>query len=221
MSEESPDTRGKNEIAGTIEVQSDSFDNQQGHTVYCFQPLIITSRNFRATWAMTCFTSIWVIFTIFFIYNSTATIPLCQSLLFENPARTITVLTIELQLATLLLQILSSDAFEAIRWALAGSTHGISALAFFILSRATNIFGVFYVLFQKSPLGMPRRLLSGHCFWGCQRCNNNDTCIILTKDCFLTFYKLALLLHCFQTFRSSYLGTSALKHHLLLRVSPH
>jgi hypothetical protein len=128
-------------------------------------PLKSTFYQFRLTWAVVILTAAWIGFTIFFAYNSRLQIPVSQVLLFSSPSRTILALTVLSHGTIFLLQMVSADVFEAVRWALAAK--GTSAFAFLSLARATNPMGVLYLLFHRSRSG--QTFLKGHYLWASQR----------------------------------------------------
>ena len=130
------------------------------------QPLRSSLYQFRVTLALMVVTAIWIGFTIFYAYNATVDPPVSRKLLSSSPANTILAINVLSHITIFLLQVLCSDVFEGIRWALA-SGGGIPMSTFLSLSRATSPVGVLYLLLHraKSKLGIFR----GHHFWGLKR----------------------------------------------------
>lgn len=120
-----------------------------------------TWQQFKVTWLMIAITVLWITFTCFFAYNSRLSNPFSKTLLLPKPSQTVTALNILSHVSVFLLQTLVSDVFEAVRWALAGTSRGVSSTGFVILSRATGTMGVLYLLLFGSG--------KGHHLWGFQR----------------------------------------------------
>ena len=139
---------------------------QQFHPAHS-RPLKSPARQFFITWLLTAFSSVWISFTVFFAYNCSLRSPASQRLLLSTPARTINALNVLSHITIFLLQLVVSEAFEAVRWALAGSPPGVSSFTFFILSRATSPFGILYLL-PKTHRNH-KSVLTGHRLWGSQR----------------------------------------------------
>jgi hypothetical protein len=123
-------------------------------------------RQLLLTWLLTFSTSVWLGFTILFAYNSTLGNPLSSKLLFPAAGQTVTALTLLSHVSILLLQFVTSNVFESVRWALAGS-RGISAFGFVTLSRATSPLGVLSLLPFSSKTAT--HVVRDHRFWGIQR----------------------------------------------------
>lgn len=138
-------------------------------------PLESTWRQYSSTWVMIVFTTIWVVLTILFGFNSTLDKPLSSRFILPDPTQTVTILNILSHIAVFLLQNVVSDVFEAMRWAGAGMRRGILSLSFIALSRATAPLGVIYLVLFASG--------KGHRFWGCLRYTNRVIC----SDCSLFF----------------------------------
>jgi len=128
-----------------------------------------TCRQFLLTWAVMIISALWLAFTIFFAYNSTLTDPIVPNLVFATPSRTLNTLNVLSHVSIILLQILTADVFEAIRWALASSARGISALDFCILSRATSLMGVLYLLGSRGFSRSAQFCFTPRSLWGGQR----------------------------------------------------
>lgn len=131
------------------------------------EPLKSPFRQLLWTWLLTLLTSLWLCFTIFFAYNSGLDDPLSNRLLFPTPGKNIAALNILSHISILLLQLVTSDVFEAIRWALA-SYRGISSFGFLVLSRATSPLGVLYLLFFNWK-GKAASFTGEHRIWGAKR----------------------------------------------------
>ena len=116
------------------------------------------------TWIMIILTTIWVVLTSLFAYNSTLDKPLLKRFILPDPTQTVTVLNILAHITVFLLQTGVSDVFEAIRWASASAKNGVSSFSFFALSRATAPLGVIYLVLFASG--------KEHRFWGCLRYTN-------------------------------------------------
>ena len=115
----------------------------------------------------------WLSCTIFFAYNSTRATPLSSALMLPKPGQAILALSLLSHITILLLQALASTAFEAVRWAFAGSAEGVSAFSFLTLSRATGPLGVFYLLFFNSHTSGG---ISGHRLWSLNRLEQIALC---------------------------------------------
>lgn len=113
-------------------------------------------------------TTICITFTAFFAVNSSLEKPLISKLIFEKPERSILVLNIASQISIFCLYEFTLSVFDAARWAFASSASGISAYTFLVLSRATNIVGVLYLMWGKGP--EPKQIQrDGHRVWAFQR----------------------------------------------------
>lgn len=130
-------------------------------------PLKPTWKQFLMTWGFTVCATLWIIFTIFFAYNSTLSNPFSTSLIPSKPNNTIAALAVLSHVTVFLLQMITSSVFEAVRWAYASSRGGISAFAFVALSRATGIHGVADLVIHDSKTN--EGFTKGHRFWGSQR----------------------------------------------------
>jgi hypothetical protein len=143
-----------------------SDSQSSDHTVG--ERLKSTFKQRTSSWVMISATLLWLTFTVFFAYNATLGIPLFDKLVFA-PTTTITVLNILSHVTVVLLQFVTSDVFEAVRWALASSQKGISSFAFLALSRATSPMGVLYLIQHNSPDNSDNRVITGHRFWSAKR----------------------------------------------------
>jgi hypothetical protein len=144
-----------------------SADSQSSHDAVG-ERLKSTFKQRASSWVTICATLLWLTFTVFFAYNATLGVPLFASLVFA-PSKTITVLNILSHVTVVLLQLVTSDVFEAVRWALASSQKGISSFAFLALSRATSSMGVLYLIGHSSPDNSSDRVITGHRLWGAKR----------------------------------------------------
>jgi hypothetical protein len=124
-------------------------------------------RQFTWTWILALLTMVWILFTIYFAYNSSMDQPKAPLLIFTNPQNTILTLTILSHVTVLLLEAMTSSALESVRWAFACSKDGISTFSFLGLSRATGILGVLNLLLEGGKDSFFKR--DGHRFWGIQR----------------------------------------------------
>jgi hypothetical protein len=125
-------------------------------------------RQQRFTLFLAIFTAISMIFTIFFVYNSSLEQPFATKLIFERPERSIFVLNIASQITIFCLAELTTSVLEATRWAFACNDSGTPVFTFLALSRATSIIGVVCLLLGKGP--KPATLQrDGHRLWGSQR----------------------------------------------------
>jgi hypothetical protein len=113
-------------------------------------------------------TTICITFTSFFAVNGSLEKPLISKLVFEKPERSILVLNIASQISIFCLYEFTLSVFDAARWAFASSASGTSAYTFLVLSRATSIAGVLYLMCGKGP--EPNQIRrDGHRLWGSQR----------------------------------------------------
>lgn len=123
-----------------------------------------TFTQFWWAWATALLSGICAIFTIIFAYNCSLPNPISTMLLPSRSEDTLLILNILSHGSLQLLALLTSQAFEAARWAMASSKNGISASSFLVLSRATNLIGVFDLVKGHGVLQLDR-----HQVWGLQR----------------------------------------------------
>jgi hypothetical protein len=145
---------GKSEVLSSTSLEFPPAETSNG------EPLKPTWRQFLITWLTTLLLGLVVLFTIYFAWNSTLNNPQSPNLIFATPGHTIIALTVLSHITVLLLQTTMGNVFEAVRWSSAGTRKGISSLNFLILSRATGMLGVLYLLLGSG---------SGHRLWGLQR----------------------------------------------------
>jgi hypothetical protein len=106
--------------------------------------------------------------TIFFAYNYSSPQPISSKLMFKEPGHSILLLNILSQMTMFCLTELAFCVLDVLRWAFASRCAGTSAYTFLALSRATNLAGVFYLIFGKGP--KPGGFEGdGHRLWGLQR----------------------------------------------------
>jgi hypothetical protein len=109
-------------------------------------------------------------FTVFLAYNSTLEHPLSQKLVATTPEQSILILNIASQITIFCLGETTHWVFETVRWALASSQSGIAAYTFLLLSRATSVAGVIYMMFGRpASVGFQK---DGYRIWGSQRYAN-------------------------------------------------
>jgi len=121
----------------------------------------------RWTILLAIFTCGAMIFTVFFAYNSSRSVPLSTQLIFNGPATSVLVLNIASQVTIFCLAELTICVFEAIRWAFACSQRGVQGYTFLSLSRATNLLGVLCLLAGGTTT--KQNLSGSHRVWGSQR----------------------------------------------------
>jgi hypothetical protein len=160
-------TLSGNENSEETPLTRHAADSQSSHETVG-ERLKSTFKQRASSWFMICATLVWVTFTVFFAYNATLGVPLFANLVFA-PSSTITVLNVLSHVTVVLLQLVTSDVFEAVRWTLASSQKGISSFTFLALSRATSSMGVLYLIGHSSPDNSGHRVLTGHRFWGAKR----------------------------------------------------
>jgi hypothetical protein len=128
---------------------------ENGQLTASFQPEPVApkspSRQHCSTLLVACLSGICIFFTVFFAFNCSLDRPLSQKFTFQKPERSILVLNILSQLSMFLLAELTIGVFDMIRWAQASSESGLPALTFIILSSATSITGVLYLLLASVP----------------------------------------------------------------------
>lgn len=124
-----------------------------------------TFNQFLWTWMTALLSGFCTIFTVIFAYNCSLSKPMSIMLLPSKSTDTILILNLLSHGSIQLLSLLTSQAFEAARWALASSKNGISASSFLVLSRATRLLGVFD-FFRGHSVVLKR---DGHQVWGLQR----------------------------------------------------
>jgi hypothetical protein len=112
-------------------------------------------------------TAIVMTFTVFLAINSTLEHPVSQRLVATTPERSILVLNIASQITIFLLAETTHWVFEAVRWAMASSASGIAAYTFLLLSRATSVAGVIYMMFGRPAKSGIQK--DGFRLWGGQR----------------------------------------------------
>jgi len=106
--------------------------------------------------------------TVFFAYNCSLPQPVSSKLMFKTPGNSVLVLNVLSQVTMFCLAELALCVLGVLRWAFAIRPFGTSAYTFLALSRATNLFGVFYLILGKGP--KPGRFQKdGHRVWGVQR----------------------------------------------------
>jgi len=106
--------------------------------------------------------------TILFAFNYSLLRPISPNLLFKNPVNSVLLLNVLSQVSMFCVAELAFCLLDVLRWALASRSSGTSAYTFLALSRATNLFGVLYLIFRKGP-DTGRFHLDGHRLWGLQR----------------------------------------------------
>jgi hypothetical protein len=147
--------------------------------------------SFRQKWgmlALTCLTTGCLAFTFFFACNISAEQPVATNLIFDQPNNSVLALNILSQISMFLLYELTTALLEAIRWTITCTESGSSAFTFLILSRATNIIGVFSLLMSKGTTpGTIQK--DGHRLWGIQR---YITCRTANVRLFFVFLRGAL-----------------------------
>lgn len=156
--------------------------------------------NQRFTLLLAFVTTIIMTFTIFFAYNSSLEHPVSSGLIFDKPERSILALNILSQVTIFCLAELTACVFEALRWGFASSASGTSAYTFLALSRATNIFGVIFLLFGKPAVPRPEK--DGYRLWGGQR-YLNPNCLVLIKGYFSLYCEWSSVFSYFPTSRSN------------------
>ena len=130
------------------------------HTESTAPKLKSTFAQFRLTWLLIVGTACWIGFTVFYAYNAMLNDPLSKKLIFPKASRTILILNALSHITVLLLQLIASNVFDAVRWALAGINKGVSSFTFNVLSRATGPLGVAYLLLFNSTTGKVRPFVS-------------------------------------------------------------
>jgi len=128
-------------------------------------PLLSTFRQLLWTWILSLISIGWVTFAVYYAYNCTSATPV-SLLLFSNSKHTILLLSILSHGTVILLEALTSNVFEATRWALASSTRGVASETFIGLGRGTTYLGLLS-LFPAGSFSMRR---DGYWYWGFQRC---------------------------------------------------
>jgi hypothetical protein len=118
-------------------------------------------------WVTALASSLWIAFTTLFAFNCSLPAPFAAPLLPSRAEESLLILNILSHGTLLLLGALTSQAFEAVRWALASSRNGIPAGSFLGLSRATGLLGVISLLVSSKGRGLLK--LDGQHFWGMQR----------------------------------------------------
>ena len=125
-------------------------------------------RRHRFTLLLALLSTISMLVTVLFAYNSSLERPFSEKFVFEKPERTIFMLNVLTQITIFCLAELTSTVFDTIRWVFACSNSGISAPTFLVMSRATNIIGILCLILGRGA--KPRRIQpDGHKLWGCQR----------------------------------------------------
>jgi len=122
-------------------------------------------RNQWAACGLAILATVCLVSTIFFAFNSSLEIPHIPSLVAQNPAQTILILNIMSQITAFALAELTRWIMNDLRWVIATTETGISALSFLVLSKATTIFGTFLLTFT----GGDKQVGSGHRLLGLQR----------------------------------------------------
>ena len=97
-------------------------------------------------WITALVSALWMAFTAIFAFNCSLPKPFSQRLLPTRSEDSLLILNVLSHGTLLLLGQLTSQAFEAVRWALASSPNGVPAASFLGLSRATGLLGVVSVL---------------------------------------------------------------------------
>lgn len=126
-------------------------------------------RQYCALWLLSVLAATCLGVTIFFAFNCSLEYHLSQKLTFEKPERSITFLNIMSHISMFVLAELVSSVFEKIRWALASSQIGTSALTFLVLGRATNLLGVLNLLLSRKLNVSAFWFGDGARIWGGQR----------------------------------------------------
>jgi len=116
--------------------------------------------------AMVVITGVCLLCTIFFAYNSSVEQPFLPALVAKTPQRTILVLNVISQISLFCLAEMTRLVMDAVRYSLACSATGTSALSFLALSQATHFLGA--LCLACAPCGKGVR--SGHRVWSAQRC---------------------------------------------------
>jgi hypothetical protein len=135
--------------------------------VYTGDKLQSTPRQLLWTWITALASCLWMAFTTLFAFNCSLPKPLAASLLPPRSEDSLLILNILSHGMVLLLGLLTSQAFETVRRALASSKKGIPVGSFLGLSRATGLLGVISVLFNGKFSGFLK--LDGPQFWSMQR----------------------------------------------------
>ena len=125
-------------------------------------------RGYWFSWSMAILSSASVACTIYFAYISSQNGPIA---IFSNPLRTVLALNVLSQITVYLLGSLADNLLDNIRWALASSDNGISALTFLVLSPSTTSWALLAMLFKRSQLKSVRHrgCPFGHQIWGSQK----------------------------------------------------
>lgn len=126
-----------------------------------------TIKLLSAAWVTAGFSTIWIIFTLIFVYNCSLPTPFSNSLLPSKSQDTLLILNILSHGIVLLLGMLTIQAFEATRWRLASSRKGIPAGSFLCLSRATGVPGILELFRGGNWADFLK--VGGLQFWGIQR----------------------------------------------------
>jgi hypothetical protein len=119
------------------------------------------------TWVIAVACGFWLAFTVTFALNCSMSKPFVMSLLPSRSETTLLILNVCSHGSLLLLTLVTSRAFESVRWALAASKRGIPFKSFLGLSRATSLFGVINLLLDGECNGFAS--IDGQKFWGIQR----------------------------------------------------
>jgi hypothetical protein len=129
-----------------------------------------TFNQFGWTWTTALLSGFCTIFTAIFAYNCSLSKPMSTMLLPSKSTDTLLILNLLSHGSIQLLSLLTSQAFEAARWAMASSKNGISASSFLVLSRATSLIGVFD-FFRGHSVVLKH---DGHQVWGLQRYHTTE-----------------------------------------------
>jgi hypothetical protein len=121
-------------------------------------------RDQLTTCALAIVTILCMTSTIFFAFNSSLENPPVPSLVAKSPERTILILNVMSQVTLLALAELTIFAMDSLRWAMAITPDGISALTFLVLSKATTFLGALVLSFHSTAVSG-----AGPRIWGAQR----------------------------------------------------
>ena len=132
-----------------------SSPNSLLHTSF-LQP---KSRRFALTWVVAVLATVISAFTVYYTFRVMVDEDALPRYLSLGPGATVLVVNILSHLAAFLCWSLTTDTFEALRWAWACRPQGIPLATFLVLSRATPTTGVLQLL---ATAGL-------HQFWALQR----------------------------------------------------
>ena len=125
-------------------------------------------RNQLTTYVVALVTTLCIVLTVLFTYNSSLETPLITSLIAKSPGRTILILNVLSQLTLFALWGLTTLTMDVTKWVLATGTKGTSGLTFLVLSKATSMIGALLLSFRNGKYG-GKCERNVHRIWGVQR----------------------------------------------------